>query len=90
MFITYILYSDRIDKYYIGYTGDSLDERVRRHNSNHKGFTGKTDDWKIVFSEKFQTKKEAYAFERKIKSWKSRSKILQLINGQSPPLPHVE
>ncbi len=80
MFTTYILHSDKIDKYYIGYTGDSLTERIRRHNTKHKGFTGKTNDWKMVFSLKFETKKEAYAFERKIKKWKSRPKIIELIN----------
>ncbi len=37
----YILFSALRNSYYIGHTGDELNERLRKHNSNHKGFTGK-------------------------------------------------
>ena len=33
-----------------GYSGDELQERIRKHNSNHKGFTGGTGDWIIVLA----------------------------------------
>ena len=81
----YILFSSSIDKFYIGHTND-LFERLRKHNSNHKGFTGKCNDWKIVYSEKFNTKSEAYARERQIKNWKNRQRIEQLIlkNSEHP------
>ncbi|MFN9116147.1 MAG: GIY-YIG nuclease family protein, partial [Bacteroidota bacterium] len=36
-YYTYILYSVQRDRYYIGSTGDHLEERLRRHNTNHKG-----------------------------------------------------
>jgi len=75
----YILYSKTFDKYYIGYTCDDLLIRLAKHNSNHKGFTGKMNDWKIVHSEKFESKPEAYTREREIKKWKSRIKIEKLI-----------
>lgn len=79
MWITYILYSPTKDKYYIGSTGDELSERLRRHNSNHSGFTGGLGDWKIIYQEIFQTKREAQSREREIKKWKSRKKIEKLI-----------
>ncbi len=79
MFHVYILFSTSINKYYVGHTGDSIVERLRKHNSNHKGFTGGLADWKIVYIEKFTTKTEAYSRERLIKSWKSRKKIEELI-----------
>ena len=79
MWITYILYSPSKDKYYIGSTGDELSERLRRHNSNHSGFTGGLGDWKIIHQEIFQTKREAQTREREIKKWKSRKKIEKLI-----------
>ena len=44
----YILYSDILNKFYIGYTVDNLRERLRKHNSNHSGFTGKIGDWKVL------------------------------------------
>ena len=66
----YILFSSQTDKYYIGHT-NGLSERLRKHNSKHSGFTGKFNDWEIVYSETFNTKTEAYARERQIKNWKN-------------------
>ncbi len=78
-YYTYILYSKDLDKYYIGYTSTSVEERLKKHNTSHKGFTGRSNDWKVVYSERFETKREAYARERQIKSKKSRTYIEQLI-----------
>ncbi|WP_240607728.1 GIY-YIG nuclease family protein [Marixanthomonas spongiae] len=47
---------------------------------NHKGYTARAKDWKLVYHEVFSTKAGAYARERKIKSWKSRVMIEKLIN----------
>ena len=74
----YILYSKQINKFYTGYT-NNLEERLRKHNSNHKGFTGKANDWIIVYFEEFDNKTDAYAREREIKKWKSRKRIEKLI-----------
>jgi len=74
----YILYSFTADRFYIGHT-QNLKDRLRRHNSNHKGFTGKFKDWKIVYEEEYSLKELAYAREREIKKWKSRKKIKELI-----------
>ncbi len=54
-------------------------DRLRKHNSNHKGFTGKIGDWEIVYSENFISKSLAYARERQVKKWKSRIAIERLI-----------
>ncbi len=62
------------------YTHDELPERIRRHNSNHKGFTGGLGDWVLVYKETYESKQLAMARELKIKSWKSRKMIEQLIN----------
>lgn len=66
MYYFYILYSSQLDSYYLGHTSD-LDERLRRHNSNHRGFTGKASDWELVYRESYTDKKEAYQRERQIK-----------------------
>ena len=76
----YILYSAILDKYYVGHTSDDLDERTRKHNTNHKGFTGGKGDWKLVYTEKFKEKSLAYAREREVKKWKSRKMIEKLIS----------
>jgi len=74
----YILFSDTADKYYIGHTSQ-LEDRLRKHNSNHKGFTGKYNDWKVAYTEIYETKSEAYARERQVKVWKNRKRIEELI-----------
>ena len=71
MFTVYILFSPIKNKYYIGFTGDDINERVRKHNSNHKGFTGKNSDWKIVYHEKFGIKTTAILREKKLKNGKA-------------------
>ena len=79
----YILYSATAKKFYIGHTTEPLEERLRKHNSNHKGFTGKFPDWQLVCHQKFDSKELAYAREREIKSWKSKKRIERLIAGLS-------
>jgi putative endonuclease len=79
MFYFYILYSITIDKYYIGHTSESLDERLSKHLSNHKGFTSRAKDWKIVYYENFLDKSQAYQRELEVKKWKSKFRIQKLI-----------
>ncbi len=86
MFYFYILYSEKLDKFYIGYTSD-LQDRLRKHNSNHKGFTGKVEDWDIVYSEEYTSKELAYARERQVKKWKSKARIKELISRNSSEHP---
>jgi len=79
MYNVYILYSTLRDSYYVGFTGDSLEERLRKHNSSHKGFTGRVPDWRIVYTENFSNKSDAMSREKEIKKWKSRKMIEKLI-----------
>jgi putative endonuclease len=50
MYTFYILYSQSLDRYYIGYC-QNLQARLDRHLSNHKGFTAKAKDWIVVYTE---------------------------------------
>ena len=71
-----------MNRYYIGHTANP-EGRLRRHNSKHKGYTGKASDWCIVYTEAFPTKEQAHQREMQIKSWKSRRAVENLIKGQS-------
>jgi len=82
---TYIIYSASIDKFYIGATCDLIQERLRKHNSNHSGFTGKANDWSIVYKEAFADYSHALKREKDIKKWKSRKKIEKLIADSEHP-----
>ncbi|MGL5112942.1 MAG: GIY-YIG nuclease family protein [Flavobacterium sp.] len=74
-FTVYILHSKSTDTFYVGYTSMAIEDRLVRHLSNHKGFTGKTKDWELFYFEKYQEKREAIKREHEIKGWKSKSKI---------------
>ena len=78
-FYLYILYSEKLNKYYIGST-ENLGERIKKHNSNHKGFTGGAGDWRYMYTEEYSSKTESMKREREIKSWKSRKLIENLIS----------
>ena len=75
LYTLYILYSKLLDRFYVGYSGDDLMERIRKHNSNHRGFTGKVNDWELKYMEKFSDKTDVMKREREIKNWKSRKMI---------------
>ena len=79
LFHLYILYSSTRDRFYIGYTGEQIEERLRKHNSNHSGFTGSVNDWIVVYTEAFAEKSLAAKREREVKAWKSRTRIEKLI-----------
>ena len=79
LYTLYILYSKLLDRFYVGYSGDDLIERIRKHNSNHKGFTGKVNDWELKYMEEFSDKTDVMKREREIKNWKSRKMIERLI-----------
>ena len=85
-FIVYILFSPTKNKYYIGFTGDDIQERLRKHNTDHKGFTGGKGDWKLRYQEEFLLKQDACKRELQIKKWKSRKLIEKLIGLEHPDL----
>ena len=78
----YILFSASLNKYYIGCTSDLLDERIRKHLTNHSGYTAKAKDWILVYSEVFKQKADALKREKEIKGWKSSLRIKKLINSE--------
>ncbi|RQP13928.1 MAG: GIY-YIG nuclease family protein [Chryseobacterium sp.] len=52
MYFVYILYSETLDKYYIGSTAN-VEKRLEKHLQKHSGFTARAKDWKVAFSEEF-------------------------------------
>ena len=77
-FFTYILFSGKLNRYYIGAT-QNIEQRLTKHLQSKSGFTSRAKDWKVVYFEKHKTKSEAMNRERQIKKWKSRVKIEELI-----------
>ena len=81
MFATYVLYSKKFDKIYIGYTSD-LEKRLLFHNKlATKGWTVKFRPWKIIYKEEYETKPEAMKREKQLKSYQGRLFIRKLIDN---------
>ena len=78
MWKVYIIYSEKIDRYYNGIT-DDIDWRLERHNLGWGRYTKRGIPWKVVYTEECDTKSEALMREREIKNRKSKKYIETLI-----------
>jgi putative endonuclease len=74
----YILYSEKLDKYYIGCTANIAD-RLSKHNRSLKGFTSNGKPWVLVYSESLPDKRSALQRERQLKNWKNPIRLKELI-----------
>ena len=75
---TYILFSAKLNKYYVGACID-LDRRLQEHNVGHSKFTKTGMPWHLVYSEQYETLLLAKQREGAIKKMKSRKYIEELI-----------
>ena len=75
---TYILYSAKLNKYYVGACND-LERRLYEHNLGHSAFTSTGIPWVLKYAKEFSTLLEAKQYEMKIKKMKSRKYIEDLI-----------
>ena len=76
----YILYSVKLNKYYVGSTSD-LDRRLHDHNRGKEKFTRTGMPWNLVYAEPFEELTMARKRELEIKKKKSRKYIEQLISS---------
>ena len=81
LYFVYIIYSPKINQFYIGSTND-LEARLRHHNSGATPSTRKgAPEWIIRYIENFPNKSEALKREIQIKRKKSRKYIDFLISS---------
>ena len=75
----YVLFSEKYNKIYIGYTSD-LENRIISHNElATKGWTIKFRPWKLIYSEYFNDKLLAMKREKELKTYQGRCFIRKLI-----------
>ena len=74
MYFVYILYSESIDRYYVGLT-DNLQFRLARHDDGKVRSTKHGRPWQLVYSESFLNRSDAMKREKEIKGKKSRKHI---------------
>ena len=74
----YILFSEKMNRFYIGYTAD-FETRMEFHKNAEKNkFTAKADDWIVYLTIECQSKKQALGIEGHIKRMKSKKYIQNL------------
>ncbi len=78
MYYVYILHSQSRDRYYIGHC-KNLDSRLNEHNRGKVKSTKAFVPWKIVYTEQYNTKSEAFSREMNIKSYKSGEAFKKLV-----------
>ena len=81
MFYCYLLFSQSLDRFYIGSTHESLDERISKHNTGYypgRHCTHQASDWKLHVSIECKTYSQAPKIENHIKRMKSRKFMMDL------------
>lgn len=81
MYFVYILRNSQ-NKLYIGQTTD-IKARIHRHNSGQASRFAKQNspNFKLVYSEQFQTLKEAMNREKQLKKWTRAKKEALIANN---------
>ena len=66
-YYVYILYSERLSKFYKGSTSN-LDLRVKRHNSGYETYTKTGLPWRLIWHTEKSTKSASMILEEKLKN----------------------
>ncbi|WP_425593781.1 GIY-YIG nuclease family protein [Marinifilum flexuosum] len=80
MYCVYILQSQMDQSYYIGYTSN-IENRLTYHNQGRSRYTRKKIPWILIYSEKYNSKRDALIREKFLKKQKSRVFIEELISS---------
>ena len=80
LFLVYILFSEKLNKYYIG-TTDDIERRVKEHNSKfyENNYTSRGIPWQMAFNISCQSSSQAFKIEKHIKAMHSKNYIQNLI-----------
>ncbi|GAB4450395.1 MAG: GIY-YIG nuclease family protein [Bacteroidia bacterium] len=84
MYYVYIIFSESGYCYYKGVTNDPL-RRLDEHNQGISRYTSKFNDWKLVYLEMIDNKRQALIREKAIKKY-SKRQINELIQSSKNQL----
>ncbi|QOG02304.1 GIY-YIG nuclease family protein [Flavobacterium sp. MDT1-60] len=80
-FVVYVLFSEKFNKNYTGYTSNLI-ERFKSHNClDKKGHTLKFRPWKVIHVEFFNNKSDAMKREKYLKTGVGRESIQNIIRN---------
>ena len=75
---TYVLYSGKLNKYYVG-SCINQNRRLHQHNIGQSKFTSLGSPWIVAYVEEYEMLQEARQRELQLKQMKSRKYIERLI-----------
>jgi putative endonuclease len=78
MHYVYVLYSEKHNKHYTGYSTDPADRFLSHNEKATRGFTVRYRPWKIILTEQYATKSEALKREKWLKTGVGRDFIKTL------------
>ena len=81
-YYTYILYSEKDQRRYVGSTEDVL-KRLNTHNAGMVTATKYRTPFRLLFYKKFQTRAEAMKYERFLKSLKGGTQLKKIIEQEN-------
>ncbi|MFC0771765.1 GIY-YIG nuclease family protein [Terrimonas alba] len=76
-YTVYILFTPQFNKHYTGFTSN-LSERMKSHNELGHDWTAKYRPWKLIYIKEFETKADALAYEKWLKTGTGRDFIKTL------------
>ena len=93
-YFVYIIYSESLDRYYVGHSQD-LDDRMSRHKGRRSKYTKNADDWEVKYTEGFQQEARLWpgrgkSKERKVGSissfsfLKRRARAFRMLSERPP------
>ncbi|MFA6521988.1 MAG: GIY-YIG nuclease family protein [Patescibacteria group bacterium] len=68
MYTVYIIQSEIDHRYYYGFSGRSILDRLREHNEGKSCYTSQYRPWKLIWHASFSSKTKAKDFERYLKT----------------------
>ena len=82
MYHVYVLKSKKNAKRYVGYTGKTVEERLKEHNAGTNQFTRQNGPFELLYSEDYEDKAFASKRERFLKSGHGRSFLNRRLSSQ--------
>lgn len=79
MWHVYVLQSERDGSHYIGCSND-YQRRLKEHNLGQSLSTFKKRPWKVIHLEAFENSSDAFAREKRLKSYKGGNGLRKLLN----------
>ena len=78
-YYVYILYSEKLNRFYTGFTSN-IDQRLTlHHNAGADKYTYNADDWQLKLTIECSDKEQALNIEKHIKAMKSKTYIQNLL-----------